>query len=205
VPPPPPIELSRDLMVDDRAGDGRGEEIVSRLGELQIPRVKNGRIGLAYGLQLLLLPIQAGPDEPEELSDLAGDLESLSDIAPPGIRIVVAWYADEAVRIELANPGRRQTGTRNAMGLLLGSAWQRELAAHEGDEGAAVDCRGRRLRAMLDAPNNQSVGGARPRTIHYHAGLLDPDFRVAMCIRIRGQWTGEEGVAAAVRSRLAMG
>src|SRR4051794_15419534 len=95
----------------------------------------------------------------------------------PGL--VVACYVEDDVRRQLGLPEDDEGGIRNATALLLETAWPRELVLHEGDAGAAATCLIQRLRDMLDAPNNQAVGGARPRAVHCDAQGLDPRFLVA--------------------------
>lgn len=180
------------------------------LRDVDLPFELVDRIAPAYGL-VLLLPITAGPREPAALSDLAGDLESFARVAPTTGRLVVAWYVEDDARRQLGLPEREEGGIHNATALLLGTAWRRELAAHQGDPGAAAACRSRALRAMLDAPNNQAVGGAQPRAVHRDAERLDPNFLIALCSQIAvdpadadsHRWTGAAGVVAAVQSRLA--
>ncbi|MGE3414118.1 MAG: hypothetical protein AB7L91_18080 [Dehalococcoidia bacterium] len=162
---------------------------------------------------LLLLRIRADYSTASDLSDIAGDLETLaSTLARQArFRIVVAWYVDDAVRRDLALPEDEPGHFWNATSLLIGTAWQNELAAHDDDTGAAADCRSRRVRRLLDAVNNQTVGNAEPAALHRNIERLDPGFLVALCTQLPsthlptgtadGAWADEASVIAAVERR----
>jgi hypothetical protein len=201
------------LLVVDCTRDGRGTQVVRRLAEAGVACVRAPRAQPDRPL-LLLVPICADADAgpPATAQRLEGDLESLVGMRSGPTPVVVAWFLEDGSRQELALPDGRGEGRSNSMALMLGTAWQRELVVHRDDIGAAVRCRSRRLRRMLDAPNNQSVGMASPGSVHASAEELDPRFVVCSATQVVAPtadgvvetlWTGEAGIVAAVVHRLA--
>jgi hypothetical protein len=144
--------------------------------------------------------------EPRELWLRVERLAAADDAVRPAW-VVVLWAVRHGERAAFATAydgaselaGDRRRAGRNAVLLVTGDGWRRELAQHGRDPADAASCRSAQVRRLLVADSHQRVAGASGRTVCADLTALDPDVLHGVLVELPGHgWTGWTAAAATV-------
>ncbi|GLZ40794.1 hypothetical protein Acsp05_44180 [Actinokineospora sp. NBRC 105648] len=200
-PPPPPAPAIADIAVIDGTGSDLGDRVLEALvaqGDRATLVSPNDLLAPAR-TTVVLLPARARmlPDTAAHFLSVAEAIVQNTGVTFPG-RITLAWCLPDHERTRFSVP---RPVTRNWSPLLLGTAWSRELAHHQGDQRAATECYSSSVAQLM--LEHGSIAGVRTADLYRTILTLDPNALHTLTIRTKTPEPDLRPICAATQTQIA--